>query len=96
MQADRSKLQFELNELKNKLTKVVVKVKLMDLKSMILQRFFIWYWSGMLTFFSWLDFSFFGFHCCRQGISSVERAIIINEAKGKDPGQKKLKLLVEG
>ncbi|KAL8485814.1 hypothetical protein ACS0TY_027920 [Phlomoides rotata] len=56
LQTDRSKLLFELHELKKKLSQVVVK-----------------------------------------GISSVERVIIINEAKGKDPGQnKKLKLLVEG
>ncbi|KAI3468843.1 hypothetical protein Pfo_025506 [Paulownia fortunei] len=56
LQADRSKLQFELHGLKNKLSKVVVK-----------------------------------------GINSVERAIIINEAKEKDPSQnKRLKLLVEG
>lgn len=41
--------------------------------------------------------SIFCFPCGRQGISSVERAIIINGAKGKDPGtNKKLKLLVEG
>ncbi|CAA0835862.1 nuclear RNA polymerase C1 [Striga hermonthica] len=56
MQSDRSRLQFELHELKAKLAKVVVK-----------------------------------------GINSIERAIIINEAKEKDPsGNKKLKLLVEG
>ncbi|KAH6755754.1 nuclear RNA polymerase C1 [Perilla frutescens var. hirtella] len=56
LQADRSKLQFELHGLKSKLSKVVVK-----------------------------------------GIKSVERAIIVNEAKEKDPGQnKRLKLLVEG
>ncbi|KAL0312730.1 UNVERIFIED_CONTAM: DNA-directed RNA polymerase III subunit [Sesamum radiatum] len=55
LQADRSKLHFELHALKNKLSKVVVK-----------------------------------------GINSVERVIIVNEAKEKDPTRKKLKLLVEG
>ncbi|KAL0324389.1 UNVERIFIED_CONTAM: DNA-directed RNA polymerase III subunit [Sesamum calycinum] len=55
LQADRSKLHFEVHALKNKLSKVVVK-----------------------------------------GINSVERVIIVNEAKEKDPTRKKLKLLVEG
>lgn len=41
LQADRSKLQFELHELKHKLSKVVVKVKLMDLKFLILQCLFL-------------------------------------------------------
>ncbi|XP_020550632.1 DNA-directed RNA polymerase III subunit 1 isoform X2 [Sesamum indicum] len=55
LQADRSKLHFEVHAIKNKLSKVVVK-----------------------------------------GINSVERVIIVNEAKEKDPTRKKLKLLVEG
>ncbi|XP_057794291.1 DNA-directed RNA polymerase III subunit 1 isoform X3 [Salvia miltiorrhiza] len=56
LEADKSKLQFELHGLKNKLSKVVVK-----------------------------------------GISSVERVIVLNEAKEKDTdGSKKLKLVAEG
>ncbi|XP_051126697.1 DNA-directed RNA polymerase III subunit 1 isoform X2 [Andrographis paniculata] len=52
---DRNKLQFELDALKSKLAKVVVK-----------------------------------------GINTVERAIIVNKPKKKDPHSKNLKLVVEG
>lgn len=88
---DKSKLQFELHGLKSKLAKVVVKVKLAK------SNFSFWYLAGLsIVSFMRVLISFVGIFYKWQGIRSVERAIILNESKEKDPARKKLTLLVEG
>lgn len=86
---------FELHGLKYRLSKVVVKVKLVEVKFHDILCFFLYCTALLVVLFMTTLFSFVGIFDGLQGISTVERAIILNEAK-KESQTKQFKLLVEG
>lgn len=89
--------QFELHGLKYRLSKVVVKVILVEIKFHDILCFFL-YWTALLVVrFMTILFCFVGVVDELQGISTVERAIILNDSKKEDSGQtEQFRLLVEG